>query len=538
MFIKITRSNDYQYVQIVKAYKENGIAKHKVMLNLGRLDAIENNPSIQRLGLRLMQISKAKDVVNIDNIGQANILNWGYIIYKRLWLKFGLDRLLNKIQARGRAKFNLSDTSLLMVISHLLDPRSKLGTYSRQDRYVKLPSVNLNSMYRALDILSGAKDQIEEELFFQNRNLFNMTVDMVFYDVTTFSFESVKADSLKDFGFSKNGKFNEVQVVLGLIIDQQGRPIGYDLFPGNTFDGSTIDTALEKLSERFQIRKVIIVADKGINSKLNLKKIIDKGYGYIFAQRIKTFGKKMVGEITSGPFAEIEHTQEKIKYKVIDHTNRFKAGQKIYELKEKLIITYSSKRAAKDKADRQRLIDKANGLLSQQSKIAASNKRGGKKYLKATSATNWVLDEAAIKKDEVFDGYYGIVTSETELRAEDILDAYHSLWKIEESFRIMKSTLELRPIFHWTEKRIKGHFVICFLAFLLERTLELKLKDLEDASPESIREAINSLNFAQVEIDSNKYYIKTKGTQLSNKILRKLKINPPKNIMAVEEFNP
>lgn len=223
-------------------------------------------------------------------------------------------------------------------------------------------------------------------------------------------------------------------------------------------------------------------------------------------------GKKMVGEITSGPFAEIEHAQEKIKYKVIDHINKFRADQKVYELKEKLIITYSLKRAAKDKADRQRLIDKANRLLEDKSKIAASNKRGGKKYLKATSAQSWALDEAAIKKDETFDGYYGIIASETELSTQDILDAYHSLWKIEESFRIMKSTLEVRPIFHWTEKRIKGHFVICFLAFLLERTLELKLKDLEEASPESIREAINSLNFAQVEIDSNRYYIKTKGT--------------------------
>ncbi|MEW5706033.1 MAG: IS1634 family transposase, partial [Actinomycetota bacterium] len=249
-------------------------------------------------------------------------------------------------------------------------------------------------------------------------------------------------------------------------------------------------------------------------------------------------GKKMMDEILSGSFTEIDYAQEKIKYKVIDHVNKFKANQKVYELKEKLIITYSHKRAEKDKADRQRLVDKANGLLNQQSKIAASNKRGGKKYLKNTAPQSWVLDEAAIKKDEAFDGYYGIVTSETELEVEDILDAYHSLWKIEESFRIMKSTLEVRPIFHWTEKRIKGHFVMCFLAFLLERTLEIKLKDLEGASPESIREAINSLNFAQVEIDTKKYYIKTKGTQLSNKILRKLRINPPKNIMAVEDFSP
>lgn len=540
MFIKITASGKHQYVQLVKSYRQDGVVKHQVVLNLGRLDEIENNPSMQRLAMRLAQLSKAKDLVNLNAIEEATIVNWGYTVYKKIWKQFELDQILQQIIAKGKIQFSLNDTCFLMAVQHLLDPRSKLGTYIHQQRYAKMPPVSLNAIYRSLDLLCYHKELLEEKLFNQNRNLFNMQVDVVFYDVTTFSFESVQADSLRDFGFSKNGKFNEVQVVLGLLIDCEGRPIGYELFSGNTFDSKTLEAALEILAKRFGIRKVVIVADRGINSKLNLAKIVEKKYSYIFASRIKSMSQKVKNEILAGGYTEIEHGEEKISYKIIDYVNRFKKDEKTYELPENLIITYSDKRARKDKADRNRLVEKARSLLNDKSKIKASNKRGGKKYLKGIGSEDldWVLDEEAIAKDEQFDGYYGIQTSEKELKVTDVLDAYHTLWKIEESFRIMKSTLEVQPVFHWTETRIKGHFVLCFLAFLLERTLEFRLKNLKsEASPERIREALNSLNFAEFEIEGKQYYLKTKGTELSNKILRQLRISPQKNIMPVEEFN-
>ena len=144
-----------------------------------------------------------------------------------------------------------------MVIQHLLEPRSKLGTYHHQNRYFNLPPVELHHLYRSLDILCDHKEELEERIFHKQRSLFNMQVDVVFYDVTTLSFESVKADSLRDFGFSKDGKFKEVQVVLGLLIDCEGRPVGYELFPGNTFDGKTLEAALDKLEKRFGILKNI-----------------------------------------------------------------------------------------------------------------------------------------------------------------------------------------------------------------------------------------------------------------------------------------
>jgi len=207
-------------------------------------------------------------------------------------------------------------------------------------------------------------------------------------------------------------------------------------------------------------------------------------------------------------------------------------------LPKPLIITYSPKRAEKDRADRERLIKKARTLLKNKSYITASNRRGGKKYLKGSKDINWTLDDEAIKKDERFDGYYAIQTSEKNLTAKDVLKAYQDLWKIEESFRIMKSTLSVRPIFHWTEPRIKGHFVICFLAFLLERTLEFKLKKANlEASPQKIQEVLNSMNFVEVKIEKRKFLIKTKFDNLGNKILRLLHIKSPKNLTPINELS-
>lgn len=418
MFLKITKSNNYKYVQLVRSYRENGTTKHEVLFNLGRLDKIENNPSIQRLALRLQELSKANQaqkVLDLNKTSEAEIVNWGYLVYQKLWKGFDLHKFLPSLLEGTKVQYSLNDTCFLMAVQHLLDPMSKLGTFNNQERYVNMPKIDLNSLYRSLDVLSENKEKLEKLIFHKNMNLFNMQVDVVLYDVTTFSFESVKQDNIRDFGFSKNGKFNEVQVVMGLLLDCEGRPIGYELFSGNTFDGNTLEASLEKLKKRFSIRKVIIVADRGINSKLNLTKILDKGYGYIFASRLKKMKKSIQQEIFTGEgyqeasFPDSDR-QEKIRYKIIDYTNRFKDKEgNIHNLEENLIITYSEKRAKKDRADRERLIKKAESLLADKSKIKSSNKRGGKRFLKEISPeSDWVMDHEAIKRDEQFDGYYGI----------------------------------------------------------------------------------------------------------------------------------
>jgi transposase len=539
MFVKITKSGNYKYCQVVESFKQAGVTRHTVLFNLGRLDIIANSPNFANFARRLLALSKAETSASIEEISEAEVTNWGYIVYKKIWNEFGLDKILNIIGSKTKISYNLSDTSFLMAISHLLNPSSKLAVYNNQDRYTCLVPVELNNIYRSLDILADSKEKIESQIFEINKDLFNMSVDVVFYDATTFSFSSVIADSLKDFGYSKGSKPNKVQVVMGLLIDCYGRPVGYELFAGNTFDGKTLSAALDALESRFGIRKVVIVADKGITSKVNLKEIIDRNYSYIFAYRLKSASNKIKAEVFLPGYTQIGEGDEALSYKVISNKDSFYAGSKKISLDNKIIITYSGKRAKKDALDRQRMVEKAQALLEDFSKIKASNRRGAKKYIAQQGQNiNYFLDEAAIEADSRFDGYYAIATNEDNMSSEDILSAYHNLWKIEQSFRIMKSSLEVQPIFVWTEKRIKGHFVICFLAFLLARHLEYKLvKNGLPASAEKIRSALGSLNFAKVSLGGSSYFIKTKAEDLAYKILRILKIASPKNITPVEELS-
>ena len=409
-----------------------------------------------------------------------------------------------------------------------------------------MPEITLHTMYRALDALNDWKDEIESELVEYNYARTDKKVDVVFYDVTTISFESVVADELRNFGFSKDCKFNEVQVVLGMIIDADGIPVGYELFPGNTFDGKTLVTALENIKKRFGINRVIIVADRGINSKGNLKLIKEAGYGYIMSSKIRCMSESMKNKILKQEKFTVVNDKsgnEDLRYKIMEYINEFKDENKeLHCLAENLIITHSPKRAKKDKKDRERLIEKAEKMLENPEKIDASNKRGGKKYLDKTNdekTTVWQLAEEKIKQDEKFDGYYGIQTSEKNMTATEVIEAYHTLWKIEESFRIMKSTMEIRPVFHWTPKRIKGHFVVCFLAFLMERKMECLLRTEDDeiiSSPQRIQEALNTMQLAAVTANKNEIFVKAKAEPLANKIFRLLKLDLPANISTKSEL--
>jgi transposase len=317
---------------------------------------------------------------------------------------------------------------------------------------------------------------------------------------------------------------------MGLLIDLTGFPIGYELFPGNTFDGKTMLGALDNIRRRFGINKVIIVADRGLNSKGNLNLIKEAGYGYVVASKLKAMKKELSDKIFDDTGYEV--VSEDFRYKVIEYVNTFKdADGKVYNLSENLIASYSAKRAVKDHIDRQRLIDKATKMLAVPSSIKSSNKRGGKKYIGAVGSASYSLNESAIKKDSRYDGYYGIQTSEKEMSAEQIIEAYHTLWKIEESFRIMKSSLEVRPVFHWKPERIHGHFVVCFLSFMMERRLEIMLNESKiEHSPERIKEALNEMQLAKVQLNDCETYIKAKNKPLANHICKVLGIKLPQNI--------
>ena len=165
MFIKITKSGNYKYCQAVESFKQAGVTRHKVLFNLGRLDVIEGNETFQNFARRLLELSKADSPLSLGSISEAEITNWGYVAYKKIWEAFSLDKILASIASGTKITFDLSKTSFLMAVSHLLNPSSKLSVYNNQDKYTNLSPVGLNDIYRSLDILAGSKEKIEKEIF-------------------------------------------------------------------------------------------------------------------------------------------------------------------------------------------------------------------------------------------------------------------------------------------------------------------------------------------------------------------------------------
>ena len=568
MFVKSTISRGHEYVQIVKSVRKEGKPRHEVIANLGRADILAESgldnmiAALKKYVNRPSEPQQTPTRKDISSMRERARVNYGYIAYRRLWQQFGLRQLLQELCGDLHISYDYADIVESLVMNHLLSPSSKRHFFYHSKRYFDLLApVELQHVYRCLDLLAEHKMAIEEAVFERHRTMFNMSVDVVFYDLTTFHFESQRVDDLRDFGFSKAGKINEVQVVMGLVIDRDGRPIGFEVFPGNTFEGTTLLKVLGKLQKHFKLERVVIVADKGLNSKLNLKGIKEAGFEYIVSCRVKNLAKTIQEQVLVGDgYEEVavnevftsaeEEEQEADKkhlftYKLLDYTNRVRytdeaRGKTVtVALEEKLICTYSSQRAAKDRRDRQRQIDKAQKVVDTNQKSVLSH-RGYKRFIKTEQAEQetqrLVLDEDKITQAARFDGFAALQCSRLDTDALEAVRQYRQLWRIEESFRTIKSTMKTQPIFLRTQKHVEGHFVLCFLAFLLERELEYRLKKRQiEHSPETIKTALNSMEFSVLELENEPYYLKGKHLPLASKIFSLLRLKQPPNIMGEQQ---
>lgn len=341
-----------------------------------------------------------------------------------------------------------------LVISRLAFPLSKLKTVDYLFRYQGV-SISVSSVYRFLDKLNERlKKQVEQIGFKHTKKVLGGKVNVVFYDMTTIYFEASAEDELRKTGFSKDGKHSNPQIFLGLLVGLGGYAIGYDIFEGNIYEGHTLIPFLEKISEKFDLAKPIVVADAGLLSKDNIKALDKADYEYILGARIKNEG-------------------ELIKKKILE--KGFKNGQLRSIVKDdglRLIISYSDKRASKDEHNRKR------GLLRLNKRIKSGkltktniNNRGYNKYLKMDGEIMIELDDEKIKEDKKWDGLKGYVTN-TKLTKKQIVDHYSNLWHIEKAFRMSKTDLSIRPIYHRLRHRIEAHICISFAAYSIYKELE------------------------------------------------------------------
>ena len=531
MFLREIKSKNKKYLHIIESYREEGKVKQRSVAALGCVDDLRKGEQLKKIAEALLKYSEQKrNLLDISTAEEKERKNWGTVaVVAKLWESLGLGKLLQQIMAERKIEFEFFSAVFLMLLDRFREPKSKLKSYQQQHNYHGIIDVDLHQLYRALDVLAESKDLIEEYLFQKNISLWNMELDLVLYDVTTFYFESVRADELREFGYGKDGNVNEVQILFGLLVDLEGRPIGFDLFAGNTYEGKTLLSALHKLSQRFKIKRLILIADQGLFSQENLTLIKQANYQYIVGGRLKNRSQQIKAEIlsTDGYQDVIDESGDE-KFKV----------KKLKLAEDDLICSWSKKRADKDKKDRERLLLKAKKIVAEK-KGQIISRRGALKYIEFQNNSNLEakIDEKKIAEDEQWDGYYAIQTNCADLSAETLLGYYHDLWKIEESFRIFKSHLETRPIFHWTAKRIKGHFVLAFIAFLLERTLEIHLKQQKiDYSPLRIRHALDALQYSVLLVEGREFWLRSQVSALANDILRTLKIKIPPLIAPADNW--
>lgn len=347
-----------------------------------------------------------------------------------------------------------------LVIARLSYPTSKLKTVDYLYRYQGI-KLSEDSIYRFLDKLSSNyKTKIEEVTYKHTKQLLGGKITVVFYDMTTLYFESEDEDDLRKIGFSKDSKFQQPQIMIGLLVGKQGLPIGYDIFEGNKFEGHTLLPILEKIEQKYHIGKPIVVADSALLSKKNIEALSMANYQYILGARIK-------------------NETDEIKEIILTEAKTLHDGEALKIIKSdgaKLIVTYSQKRSRKDAYNRETGIKKLKDRLrlGKLTKKHIAN-RGYNKFLTLNGKILVTLDEEKIKKDEEWDGLKGYATN-TKMLPDAVVEYYNHLWQIEQAFRISKTDLRIRPVFHRLQRRIEAHICIAFAAYAVFKELERLLR--------------------------------------------------------------
>lgn len=362
-------------------------------------------------------------------------------------------------------------------------PFSKLKTTEYLYRYHQI-YWDEDKIYRYLDKLyKHHKDAVQQISYNHTLKLSGHSIQVVFYDVTTLYFEIDQEDDLRKTGFSKEGKHQNPQIVLGLLVSKNGYPLAYDIFEGNKFEGHTLLTVVELFCKKYHLKTFTIVADAGLLSNENIELLSNNGYNFILGARIKNESRELQHKILSGYF---ENGESKVFAK--DKTSR-------------LIVSYSDKRASKDKFNRERGLKKLEKQLGK-GKLSKShiNNRGYNKYLKIEGTAQISIDYEKYKNDSRWDGLKGYITN-SQLSKEAIIENYKHLWQIEKAFRISKTDLKIRPVYHRLPRRIEAHICITFAAYKLYKELERILQQKDAAI--SVKKAIEiAMNIFEITIKS------------------------------------
>ena len=484
MFIRVKTSPNSRgkSVQIVQSIRKGELVSQKIVRHVGmaydedELEKLKLLAESIRIKLEaggqqflfkpeeIVNLKRSKEKysdsdyqVNLKNlIEEQRLISGIHEVYGRLFYDLGYEKVIKNPARHQMAVRIFKD----IVLSRIANPVSKHASVDMLEEDFGI-TIDLDKVYRMMDKLDDeAIDKLKKITYQNTLNLFGGKIDVIFYDATTIYFESFISDELKNCGFSKDGKSNQPQVLFTLMVTTDGLPIDYQIFPGDTYEGHTLIPALKEIRKKYDIRRVVLVADSGMLSNVNTRELEESNFEYIVGARLRNMNNKLKDEILNPQ----NYHQITPGYQIASFSYNNK----------KLIVNYSAKRALKDRSDREKKIEKLKKKLQRSSNPKSYLLNSGyRKYLKVKG--NISLNEEEIGKDSRWDGLHGVITN-AKATNKEILEKYNDLWNVEAAFRVTKHDLKVRPVFHWKPRRIAAHIAICFTAYALVKHLEYRVR--------------------------------------------------------------
>ena len=511
MYLKksLNKKTGRTYLSIATGYRDKNTGKSKTVLieSLGYLDVLEKEfeDPISHFSKIVEEMNKEekdnKETIKIKvneneklTENTNNRKNFGYVALSKIYHELEIDKFIIKsFKDRNFSEYKINNILKLLVFARCLFPDSKKSTFENKDIFFEKNNFSLEEVYNALTYINTIKDLLQQDIYEHIQEQYKPNNEIAFYDVTNYYFEIDDNDDFRKKGVSKEHRPNPI-VQMGLFMDSLGLPMCHKLFEGNTSDCLTLRPMIQQVQKDYDISRVIIVADKGLNTGNNIAYTKAVGNGYVMSLSIRGADSEMKEYVLKEDgytYNEDKTYKKKSRFypREITITKRDEKGnikRTKKRVDEKQVIFWSADYAKRAKMERQPAIEKAKDLIGNVQKYNKKNCYGASKYVKhlvfdkktgeiIEAESQLSLDEEKIREEEKYDGYYAIVTSEMDKTDDEIIEIYRGLWRIEETFKVTKSELKSRPIYLSRKDHIEAHFLTCYIALVLSRVLQLKL---------------------------------------------------------------
>lgn len=534
MFLRTQTNGQRTYLLLVENQRVDGYVRQQVLCRLGRLDELRDSGQLDLLLQSLGRFSDKYVVLGAHRNGQSITTQTRIlgppIIFERLWEECGIQQVLNRLRRHRHFQFSVERAVFLTVLHRLVAPGSDRAAERWKQNYLiaGAESLELQHLYRAMAWLGEplpeaeqkgatpfvartAKDLVEEELFRHRRDLFS-SLDLVFFDTTSIYFEGEGGQTIGWYGHSKDHRPDRLQMVVGMVLDNQGNPVCSELWPGNAPDVKSLVPMVDRLKTRFPVGEVCIVADRGMISAETMSDLQRRNWKYILGVRMRSSNAARQVVARAGRYQEVfpesDDPDDPAPLKV----------KEVWVAGQRYIVCRNEAEARRDRQERDAIVASLRDALQGGDKSLVGNK-GYRRFLQ-TSGERFTINEQKVKQEARYDGKW-VLTTNTELTAPEVAVKYKQLWVVEDIFRSMKSLLETRPIFHKRDETIRGHVFCTFLALVLRKELQDRLER-KGWTPEwaDVIRDLDQLQEVEIHLESKAYLLRTEAKGTTGKVFQ------------------